>query len=99
MPPTIEKMPLVASTNLLGSGAIELLLAISDVTIAALSQRSRVCKKTITISEFYFTRAVASVRQTAALASVDISCFVLCFCLFAVFYFVYVLSRFSRKQP
>ena len=53
MPATIEKMPLVASTNLLGSGAIKLLLAMGDVTIAVLSQRPRVCKKTI--SEFYVT--------------------------------------------
>ena len=91
MPATIEKMPLVVSTNLLGSGAIKLLLAMGDVTIAVPSQRPRVCKKTITISEFYVTRAVASMRQTEALASVDISCFLFCFCLqlFAGFFFVY----------
>ena len=55
MPATIEKMPPFASTNLLGSGAIKLLLAMGDVTIAVLSQRPRVFKKTITISEFYVT--------------------------------------------
>ena len=48
-------MPLVASTNLLGSGVIKLLLAIGNVTMAVLSQRKRVCKKTITISEFDVT--------------------------------------------
>ena len=55
MPAAIEKLPLVASTNLLGSGAIKLLLAMGDVTIAVLSKIPRVCKKTLTISEFYVT--------------------------------------------
>ena len=48
-------MPLVALTNLLGSGGIKLLLAMGDVTIAVLSQRPRVCKKTITILESHVT--------------------------------------------
>ena len=48
-------MPLVASTNLLGSGAIKLLLAIGNLTMAVLSQRKRVCNKTITISKFDVT--------------------------------------------
>ena len=44
-------------------------------------------------------RTVASKRQTEALASVEISCFLFSFCLFVCLFFAYVLSIFSRKQP
>ena len=49
-------MSLVASSNLLGSRAIKLLLAMGDVTIALLSQRPRACKKHNILNNFRILR-------------------------------------------